>query len=304
MAGGHDRSGIRNHVAYGLVGEVLDHIEYQTSTHLIEVYINGNYHGVYSLFEHVRVDQNRINIESLYGILDTGYLIEYDSYASGREGIDFFRIPGLKYAFTMKSPDPDDYQLEITEAMYRAQVAFIKSYMESVYTSIFSHDFQTLETLVDVNSMVDMYIIHELFKNTDTGWSSFYMYKKPGGKLFFGPAWDFDFTSGISRGDSSHTGLYVSNLILNRSGFTSSEMYIELMKQPTFINLVKTRYLEISDLMEIKINEIFDHIALFETEFARDGQRWHINSNWKNEQIFVKNWLINRNTWLRNWASS
>jgi len=304
VAGGHDRSSIRNHVAYSLVNDVLDHIEYQTSVYLVEVYVNQNYHGVYSLFEHIRVDQDRIDIESTYGVLDTGYLIEYDSYASGRNGIDYFRVPGLKYPFSIKSPDPTEYESIVSESIYRSQVSFIKSYMESVFESVFAHDFETLSTLVDVNSMIDMYIIHELFKNTDTGWSSFYMYKKPGGKLYFGPAWDFDFTSGISRGDSSYQGLYVSQNIVYHSGFTSSELYIELMKQDEFVQLVKDRYLDISGLIYEKIVAIFDELALYEEAFTRDGQRWWINSNWKSEQSLIRTWLIHRNNWLTNWAQS
>jgi uncharacterized repeat protein (TIGR02543 family) len=304
VAGGHDRSAVRTHAAYTIVNEVLDGIEYQTSVHLIELYVNGSYHGVYSLFEHVRVDQHRVNIDSKFGVLDTGYFIEYNSYASGIEGIDFFRVPGLKYPFEVKSPDPDDYALHITETQYRAQVTFIRNYMVSIFNAVFTHDFQTLETLVDIPSMVDMYIIHELFKNTDTGWSSFYMYKKPSGKLYFGPAWDFDFTAGISRGDSSYVGLYVSDRILNSSAFTSSELYIELMKQPAFVQLVKARYLAISHLIEGQIHEIFDDIAKYEEAFERDGQRWFINRHWKTEQAFVKQWLLNRNQWLKNWAES
>ena len=304
VAGGHDRSAIRNHVAYTLIHEVLDAIEYQTSVHLVEVYVNGNYHGVYSLFEHVRVNKDRVAITSEFGILDTGYLIEYDAYARGIEGIDFFRVPGLKYPFTVKSPDPDDYDAFVSTQTYRAQVAFIRNYMIDVYQAIFNQNFERLEQLVDVDSMVDMYIIHELFKNTDTGWSSFYLYKKPGDKLFFGPAWDFDFTAGISRGDSSYAGLYVSDRILTRSAFTSSEMYIELMKQPIFVNLVKDRYLEVADLIEQQIGEIFDDIFLYHEAFERDGIRWDINHNWRNEQLFVRTWLYNRNDWLKAWATN
>lgn len=304
VAGGHDQSSVRNHVAYSLVNDVLDHIEYQTSVYLVEVYVNQNYHGVYSLFEHIRVDKDRIDIESEYGILDTGYLLEYDSYASGTNGIDYFRVSGLKYPFSIKSPDPTEFQDSISESTYRAQINYIKNYMESVFGYVFAHDFESLSTLVDVNSMVDMYIIHELFKNTDTGWSSFYLYKKPGGKLYFGPAWDFDFSSGISRGESSYQGLYVSNTIRYHSGFTSSELYIELMKQETFVQLVKDRYIEVHELIHQKINELFQEILLYEDAFQRDGQRWWINTNWKMHQQALQTWLLNRNNWLYQWAHS
>lgn len=48
-----------------------------------------------------------------------------------------------------------------------------------------------------------MYSVNEIVKNVDTGWDSFYMYKDAGGKLCFGPVWDFDIALGNANCDYS-----------------------------------------------------------------------------------------------------
>lgn len=302
IPGTYDYSSVHNFFAYRIVNDVLDGIEYTSSANLIEVYVNGNYHGVYTLCEQVRVEEGRVDISSEYGVLDTGYLIEYDSYASGTYGIDYFSVSGLKYPFTVKSPDPDDYHEVVSESTYRAQVAYIRDYTSRLIYAILHDDFDTVKELADVDSLVDMYIIHELFKNTDTGWSSFYMYKKPGGKMFFGPAWDFDFTAGVSRGDSSYGGFYVSDFVRQVSDYTSSEIYIALMKQDEFVDLFIARYLEIADELHDEINRLYLIIQPYADSFARDAILWSWQSDWEEDQNKLRIWLINRNQWLNNWA--
>ncbi|MDE6677055.1 MAG: CotH kinase family protein, partial [Clostridia bacterium] len=206
----------RNYLAYNMAGEVFDGIEYSTNAVWVDIYVNGEYRGVYILCEHVRVGTGRVDIESEYTNEPeaNGFLIEYDAYAAGTEGVDYFRVSGLKYGFSMHSPDPEDYAEEITKAEYQHQVSYIQDYVTRVYNAALSKNFTEFSELADVDSFVDMYILHELFKNMDTGYSSFYLYKKPNGKLYAGPPWDFDATTsaddGNGRGNRTPQGLYVA----------------------------------------------------------------------------------------------
>lgn len=303
VAGANDFTSVRAYTAFNLANQLFDGIEYTTSTQLLDVYVNEEYRGVYTLMEHVRVGEDRVDIESEYGVIDTGYLIEYDAYASGTYGIDHFWVPGLRYAFTMKSPDPEEYMEEVDEQTYRDQVEFIQAYMTSVMRAIYDRQWTTLSSLVDMDSMIDMYLLHELYKNTDTGWSSFFMYKKPGGKLYFGPPWDFDYTAGISRGDASPEGLYVGGSSAWLTDFTSSEIYTWLMKQSYFVEQVKERYIELYPQIKTAVPVIFNEVDQYTRSFGRDAIRWSWHSNYRNEQNYVENWLLDRNEWLYEWAS-
>ena len=298
----------RDYLAYSIGREVLDGIEYTTTTELIDIYVNGEYRGVYLLCEHVRVGKGRVDIDSDYGLNDTGYLIEYDAYATGENGVDYFTVPGLKYAFTVHSPDPEEYLSEgkITKEVYQQQVAYIQDYVAQVYTAALNGDYETFTSLVDVDSFVDMYLLHELFKNTDTGWSSFYLYKKPGGKLYAGPAWDFDATTTSARGDNTPQGIYVAGAVVDQSDFTASELYISLYQTAGFKQAVIDRWQEISDQIADFINETLSD-EMFETNKNAMGKNFALWKNktqeaaenyWVNQITILKQWLLSRIAWL------
>ena len=307
----------RNAVAYNMARDVLSNIEYTTPTRWLNVYINGGYRGVYLLTEHVRVDAGRVDIDSKFGVLDTGYLIEYDGYATYDEATDthltngthYFTIPGVRYGFSVKSPDPDDYAGTPNETEFRKQVAFIQEYTAKTYAAALNKDYALFSTYADANSFLDMYVLHEYFKNTDTGWSSFYMYKKPGGKLFAGPAWDFDATAGVNRDDTSPTGIYVAGSM--EGEFTSSELYISLYKTPEFKNAVKVRWNQISANTKAFVNLFLNDewIEAKNTVMARNFAFWSSRSlaeseaYWKESVLNLRKWLIDRAEWLdKEWA--
>jgi len=308
-AHGQDVMHLRNDLALSIARENLSGIEYSSSVTYIELFVNGNYHGVYHLLEHVRVDANRVNIESVYNQLDTGYLVEYTIYGDpeslvysissnaarggGVEGIDYFKIEGLMHPFEVVSPDPDDH---INEDFYKAQVRFIQAYIQQAVDAIIYGDWNTFEKMADVDSFVDMYILQELFKNYDAGYSSFYTYKKPGGKLYCGPAWDL--------------GAHANNpYIRSPEGITVgtgtdwapwhiNSMFVSLYSTPQFYALVKDRWELISDEIKDAVNGGYDKVQVYADSFDRDAQRWGNSANWRDNQLALRNWLLTRIAWL------
>lgn len=304
----NDTTLAKNATAFNLANEVLSAIEYASETNWVELYINNEFRGVYILTEHTRVGKDRVNIDPEFGVLDTGYLIEYDAYApeDGPEGIAYFNIPGVKYPFAIKGPDPDDYLEEgITEEEFRKQISYIRDYTALVYNAALTRDLDTFKKYADINSFIDMYILHELFKNTDTGWSSFYMMKKPGGKLYATAPWDFDASAGSNRGDRTSTGLYVASAdAMSSSAHTASELYIELYKSSEWRSLVRDRWLEISMEVKMSINNFLsdEFIETNKFAFARNYKRWDGEYSPRfNTQEEANNWWVNNVKTLRNW---
>lgn len=313
----YDPTLAKNAAAFNMARDVFSNIEYTTPTHWLELYINGEYRGVYLLAEHVRVDKARINIDAEFGVLDTGYLIEYDAYATeaGPEGLFYFRVNGFKHPFEVKRPDPDDFiDKGISEQLFRAQVSFIKDYTTQTLQAALNKDLDTFMNYADINSFIDMYLLHELFKNTDTGWSSFYMYKKPGGKLYAGAAWDFDASAGKNRGDTSPTGFFVSDSVRHTSDHTASELYISLMQIPEFRTLVAQRWKAISNDVKLFVNTFLsdEFITLNEFAFGRNFEFWSnsgpdyghypsieiASERWGSSVRELRAWLISRSEWF------
>jgi uncharacterized repeat protein (TIGR02543 family) len=308
----------RNKLAFNMTEEIFTNIEYASSAEWVDVYFNNQYHGVYLIAEHIRVNEDRINIISEYGINDTGYLIEYDAYASGTVGIDYFRVPGMKYPFTVKSPSPEDYlDNGITTEQFMEQVNYIKALTTQMVTAALAQDLTAFAEYADVNSFLDMYILHELFKNIDTGYSSFFIYRHAGGKLFAGPPWDFDATLGSSptRGNGGPTGIYVALSVQAFSSRTANELMIKLYATPAFKTLVIARWIEISGNILTYVNQTLSNAMINEYRFAlgRNYVRWPspqgygpaisqqtAETNWANNIGILRKWLQDRIAWLNN----
>ena len=81
VANYYDTSMLRNMTAYEM-GNMLDGMPYTPNCKSVEVYINGQYQGVYLLCEAVNVNKNRVNItENTDVVENNGYLVEMTRYS-------------------------------------------------------------------------------------------------------------------------------------------------------------------------------------------------------------------------------
>jgi len=333
----NDRTMARYKTAMDIARTYLDNIAWTSSANFVDVFFNGEYHGVYVILEHVRVDNARVNLsrqgashDTVYGGTlqdrDLGFLIEYCSRAGGggrpgegagwntagnRTGLEYFRISpaGLdsrfyNFPFSVDYPSASD----IGDAEQLRRIAFIQDYVQRVYSAAYTRNFAAFSALADVNSFVDMFIIHELFKNTDVGFSSFNLAKSPGGLLRLDAPWDFDATAGLSRGSSGFTGIYVAGTVLQHSRHTASQLFYELYRTVEFRRLVNARwqYLRVNILNHVHSSLHATYfVAANQVAFGNNLARWQYHNNpsiaqarWVTETNNLRNWLVNRINWL------
>lgn len=91
-----DFSMLRNRTAFQLAGEILGGDGYYAAdSRLVEVYINGEYWGVYLLTEQQEINDGRVEIteaEKDYTGTDIGYFLEYDGYYYDEEPLQSFKV--------------------------------------------------------------------------------------------------------------------------------------------------------------------------------------------------------------------
>lgn len=251
-----DLSLIRNYLACS-VASIFDTQQYTSKTQFVDLYINGEYVGVYLLCEQNEVHSSRVNITET-GELDTGYLIELDGRLDG-EG---FYVNEEFYS--IKSPDTDGrlYTEEHKE--------FIKSYLEECFLAVSGDDYEKIQSLMDVESFAQAYIIYELFKSVDVGFASFYMYKDAGGKLVCGPVWDFDRSLGIT-GHHHEAEDYAVLWAKEKNTW-----FNRLLNHDEFIKLVSEQLKEYGDQIEQKLNECYIYVYENESSFLRNFEKWDI----------------------------
>ena len=89
-----DPSLLRNALAFTLAKSFYTTTDqaYSADFRPVEVYLNGEYQGVYLLTEQQEVDEHRVNVPELEDEVHTGYFFEYDGYYMQEEELERFAI--------------------------------------------------------------------------------------------------------------------------------------------------------------------------------------------------------------------
>jgi len=198
-----DKTLMRNAMAFE-VSSFLG-LPYTPSYRFVDVYLNNEYIGNYTLTDYIQVAPNRVNIDEIKAAdvaepaITGGYFIEANGLADSEKS-NFFTSRGMK--FVIKSPEDDK--------IVAAQTEYISSYFQMIEDRLFSADFQDPEKgymkYIDQASLINWYIGCELTGNNDAFWST-YMFKKRGDdKIYFGPMWDYDiaFNNDNRLGDATN----------------------------------------------------------------------------------------------------
>ena len=174
-------------------------------------------------------------------------MIEYDGYYNNEAELDRFTID---YNSIKKlnggTLNPSQRGFSLTSDVYYAeQRDFIKKCVQTIWNVIYDATYnqhsdlsrnpyhtmdnegnyvedrsitsprEAIEKVVDVNSLVDMYILQEICLDMDLGWSSFYfsidMSEKGNHKLTFNAPWDFDSSLGMATNFSANNALSAMN---------------------------------------------------------------------------------------------
>lgn len=190
-----DKSLLRNNMAYTVAG-MFSKLEASPDCRSVEVYLNGQYHGVYLLCEQVEVNKHRVEVDESVAYLDTGYLVEFDGWSHQTPETEIIVPDQFKSnrGYSVKFPKDEGLTEEHKE--------FIRDYLTQCMTAIRGTDYDAVCELIDVKSFAQAYIVFDVFKCADTDYSSLYFYKDSGGKLECGPVWDFD----MALGNVEHKG--------------------------------------------------------------------------------------------------
>lgn len=265
----------------------------------VEVFLNGQYSGVYLLSENIKIAKDRVNIDELEeddvgaDKIGGGYLLEVD-----------FREDG----YTMHSAIDDlPIVFQDPDEPAPAQEAYIKDYIAQFETVLHSSGFADPATgyaaYIDVDSFVRWYLVNEVFRNVDSQlWSSCWMYKPRDGKLHMGPLWDFD----LSAGNADYADAYEASGWWVHDG----PWFERLFQDPAFVARVREVWNEIkADQLPAMLQSIHTHAAAMQQSQLNNFQRWPVLETyvWPNYAIpgsyageidYLDEFLTARIAWL------
>lgn len=305
LANYDDQSLIRNNVMYK-IGELFG--MHTTEFRNVDLYLDGQYYGVYLLCEKVSISSSRIDIielEKLNDILNAtyqqtpvkvngiantiiteytyipgvvnpsditgGYLVELDNNYWKDELCYFITENGSHYV--VKSPEyvSQEQMVHIATLFGEMEEAIMS---RTGYNRLGKH----YSYYADVDSLVYAYIVAEFSRNYDAGSSSMYFYKdadKNGelSRIVKGPLWDCDNTLGnIHKNGASNTEGYWAR---NRSIWSG-------LTQHSDFNAMVTRelarvYDEIFDMIDAG-GYISQQVADIGQSIFMERTRWNSNN--------------------------
>ena len=290
LANTFDPSLLRNYLATDFARELG--LAYTSEQRYAELWLDGEYRGCYTVYEQIQEGKDRvdIDIESNDGKKD--FLIEYEKI-NEEDDKKYFTVDNWR--FCVKEPDDttDD------------QLQYISDVMTGIVEKLKSGKREDAESVIDIPSFVKFYLVNEFMKNMDFDMSSVYFYYKDG-KLYAGPVWDFDQSSGNTSPDISSwraTNSYRSYGVIQNT----RTLYSYFGKQKWFTD-------EVSRLYE----EHYAYIAgvaadgglldsLYDTYgalFKRNFTVWDVKKRWTNYQVTPKGTYEENFAWLKEWCAA
>ena len=281
-------------------GRNLTGLDFISSATFAKVYLNGEYNGVYQVSDQMQVNQYRVNIDDS----------ETDEYE-----IDFLVELNRSASEIVVSDGSNTYEVK-SEIYSDLQLIYIEEMLANAFAAVRKGDKDLIEELIDLDSVIDSYLVEELMKNLDVGWGSFYMWQTVGGKLHFGPVWDLDLSAGNADpndGDPAFSApqyLYVGSTKYNYS--QSNKWFVYLMQCDWFRDMVKERWNEVVDIANELPKYVRAVAELYSDEFDENFVRWPIFGKQINREPaairklknhdehaeYLAKWLETRIAWL------
>lgn len=319
-----DKSMLRNVLTFWIARK-MD--VYASRTVFCEVVINGEYMGVYVMMEKIKKDDQRVSIAKLRPEDNTGdeltggYIIRVDKVD------EVFELPADGWYSYPNPPFPNamtilyQYYYPKSDEITIFQKNYIKNYILETENALIAGSFDDKDVgynrFINAGSFVDQLLLNELSKEVDGYRYSTYFYKEKdsdGGKLFAGPAWDFNL--GYANVDYWDDGIETTGWHYTQVepvDWSIMFWWKRLMQDAYFRNLARTRWITLRNevISDVKIQSFIDSVTtLIDEPQQRNYEKWPIlgeyvwpNYDWQNntyedEVSYLEDWLFERLFWM------
>ncbi len=310
----NDKTLVRSKLAMNL-GERVG-LTYSPRSTFAELYFNGEYQGLYEVFEHVETGANRVNIAELDKDEDTdratisgGYFMEVDH----RLDEEVCWETKLRIPFCFKDPEYEIAEVNDPAHPSYAQFNYITTYLNEAEASL-SDTGNSYLNYFDVDAAVNYYLVQELLKNNDARingmggeqyTSSVFLHKQRDGKLTFGPLWDFDLAAGNINynGNESPVGWYIRDGVWHSLLFAHTDFgervfakWCALKRNGTIDGLANEVDAIVSRIDRPVIDRNFERWDIIGTPI------WNhfVGATYEEEVDYLKTWLNQRADWMHN----
>ncbi len=319
----NDKTLIREVLTYDLYRSYSS--VYSPRQKFCEVMLNGNYQGIYLLFEKIKRDKNRVAISKLEpkdssgDDLTGGYILKIDKFTGSTTG-------GWKSPIPTISGKPVNLPIQVEypkdDDLTAPQLDYIRKYVTEFEQALKGPNFRDAATgyakYINVDSWVDYMIINEVTHNIDGYRLSTFFHKdkdSKGGKLTMGPIWDYNLSFGNAdycNGESPQGWTFDFNRVCPNDGYQIPFWWERLLQDPEFAIKVRVRYQSLRQgvLKTDRITQYIDSTAnVLKEARVRNFTRWpvigkkiwpnfYVGSTYQEEIDYLKSWTSRHLEWI------
>lgn len=183
LANHYDPSHIRNQIVFDYARDLG--LSYSPESKWVDLYLNGEYAGLYMLCERNEIHPQRVDIAG-----DQSFLVS----------VERARRLDDNGVFYVSTEGGTALQVRQSSGDYEALQALWQSAENAILASdgIDPVTGKHWTELIDLDSWAKKFLIEELFGNPDAGFYSQFFYGDGTGKIYAGPVWDYDVAMGSS----------------------------------------------------------------------------------------------------------
>lgn len=293
LANGLDQSNLRNKIVYDFADKIG--LAYSPESRWVDVYLNGEYAGLYLLCERNEVHPERVDISH-----ENSFLISSELE---------YRLKQQNYPYILTSTNLA-MRIHYPEVISENTVEKLMAKWRAIENAILAENDVDLETgkswqeLIDMDSWARKYLIDEVFGNLDAYLISQYYYldgNEEDGKVHVGAVWDYDLSMGNTYTWQLENpyALFVGNP-KHQPGI-DTPLIFSLSNKEKFHNRVVELYVtEFLPEMEVLLkNGISAYTAEIEQSSTMNQIRWSFLEDISFHSDYIINFLSKRTAFLQ-----
>lgn len=227
-----DKTLMRNKLAYDVSRKIM---EWAPDTRYCELFLNGEYQGVYLATEPVTDGGGRLGL-SRFGLLSgkTAFIVKRE-----REGTEEVLVNSYG-TVTGRTFNKLYLQYPSAAKVTERELSWVTRQISDFERALYGENFAQkggYRKYIETDSFVDYYIINEVFMNIDGGSLSTYIYEELDGRMRLA-VWDFNNALDNYQGNRTYTDMFVVK---------QNPWFDRLLQDPAFAARVVERYFELRE---------------------------------------------------------
>ena len=251
-----------------------------------DLYVNGEYVGNYLVCDKIEIKDNRVNLTDEKGLLielDNAYYNDEDYWFKSKQN-NYYSV---KEAISEKN-----------EEILLDAISSFRDAIDAFQTELYSDNasWERICQMIDVESFAKYYLINEFAENTDSYYSSCFLYKNGDNDVIhMGPTWDYDSAFGFSKGTSRGENPEVD--------FTLKYAYMNDMQRlyvfPQFASLV-------NEIYSSQLKPLLDEINVEEMSEKHKASTkinsfvWNSFNEYNNKKSYLNSFIEKRKNYYKN----